>query len=280
MVATWRWLSEGTGWCIPAEQEVCLLTLKIPQEQAASWMDFEQTAAWQSLTEMEKDRARRYRSAAARIQFVTCRSALRNWLGHCLDMRPAEVPLTVSENGKPVLAISRQTNTQTGTYDEHPPSVLHFNVAHTDGQGIIALARHEVGVDIERVRPIDDIAGLLRRYFTPCEQLWWQRQEESTRLDAFFRLWTCKEAVLKAVGRSLADLNSFVLQLLADSTATITSKSVATIFDGTWQIRSWRQTDPTASFWITAASRLNVSPTIDHTVIRGASHDHRDLIDG
>ena len=61
----------------------------------------------------------------------------------------------------------------------------------------------EVGADVERLKPrrIDDIA---RRFFVPGEQRRLFSLSPVEREQAFFRLWTCKEAFLKVTGEGLS----------------------------------------------------------------------------
>src|SRR5262245_26972367 len=92
------------------------------------------------LTSDEQSRAERYNVAHARQQFVIGRGLLRRLLGHCLGVDPVEVAINYSGAGKPVLA-----DTSTG---------LHFNVTHTNGLALLALARRPVGVDVERLRSL------------------------------------------------------------------------------------------------------------------------------
>jgi len=71
---------------------------------------------------------------------------------------------------------------------------LCVNFAHRDGWLLVGTAAEEIGVDVELVQPGLDIA---RSHFSPGEAQW---LAQSRQADAFTRLWTAKEAVLKAAG--------------------------------------------------------------------------------
>ena len=60
-----------------------------------------------------------------------------------------------------------------------------------------------MGVDVElpRARRTDALA---RRFYAPGEQERLFALEEPARAHAFFRLWTCKEAFMKATGEGLS----------------------------------------------------------------------------
>ena len=87
-----------------------------------------------------------------------------------------------------------------------------FNVSHTDGLYLIALAKgFEVGIDVERGWTADpgELAALVSRHFSPAERAWWESTVEADSMSAFLRIWTRKEAVLKASGVGLVnDLRS------------------------------------------------------------------------
>jgi 4'-phosphopantetheinyl transferase len=84
------------------------------------------------------------------------------------------------------------------------PDAPQFNISHSRGVLLAALSPCQpLGVDVEvvwRVRPVLDLA---RRFFTAGEADALARLDEAHRQSAFLRLWTCKEAVLKALGAGI-----------------------------------------------------------------------------
>ena len=82
---------------------------------------------------------------------------------------------------------------------------LHFNWSHSHGWACVALARGlpYLGVDIERLRPRPRAERLARRFFDADEARWVESADGDERVARFLRLWTAKEAVLKAQGRGL-----------------------------------------------------------------------------
>jgi 4'-phosphopantetheinyl transferase len=144
------------------------------------------------LNEEERHRAARFVREPDRRQFTVSHAALRMILGAYLQCPPECVGLSVAAGGKPVLASPTAT------------PCLHFNLSHSDQLALIAVALDKaVGVDVERIRTLDDMAGLVARYFSPGERIAWQAAPESDRQSAFFRCWTRKEAYLKAQGIGL-----------------------------------------------------------------------------
>jgi 4'-phosphopantetheinyl transferase len=75
-----------------------------------------------------------------------------------------------------------------------------------------ASANFEVGVDIERIRPIENVVALARRFFTEVEASLIEALPTHRQNIAFLKHWTAKEAGLKAMGRGIVSgLNTFVI---------------------------------------------------------------------
>ncbi|MEM4658890.1 MAG: 4'-phosphopantetheinyl transferase superfamily protein, partial [Candidatus Methanosuratincola sp.] len=89
-----------------------------------------------------------------------------------------------------------------GTHGKpHLECDLRFNLSHSEGLAAVAVAwGREVGVDIERVREgfsFDELAG---RFFSPYEAALISSLAHESKMEEFFRLWTRKEAYMKALG--------------------------------------------------------------------------------
>ena len=145
------------------------------------------------LDDREAQRAGRLRSNRAQAEFVSGRGLLRLAMGKILGLPASEVRFGSVGNGKPVLDGSQ-------THQE-----LHFNLAHSHGMGLLAIASHAgVGVDVERLRVVSDQVSLAKRYFHPNEVAHLEMlQADGDRLEAFFHAWTRKEAFLKATGTGI-----------------------------------------------------------------------------
>lgn len=139
----------------------------------------------------ELERAARFRFPDSRARFMAGRGLLRERLGGYLNRPPATLRFTQSSHGKPELA------------GEEAAAGLHFNLTHSGHQALYAVARGEVGVDLERLdRSVDHVA-ILERMGSPRERAAFQTLPEEQRQDAFFACWTRKEAMAKALGSGL-----------------------------------------------------------------------------
>ncbi|HET7662317.1 MAG TPA: 4'-phosphopantetheinyl transferase superfamily protein, partial [Rhodanobacteraceae bacterium] len=121
------------------------------------------------------------------------RAPLLRVLAGYLGTRPEAIALGVNPHGRPRLD---------GALAGH----LDFNWSHSGEHAVIAVAHHlpALGVDIERVRPRRSYMALAERFFAASEHALLASLPEDQRLPAFVRLWTAKEAMLKAHGRGLA----------------------------------------------------------------------------
>jgi 4'-phosphopantetheinyl transferase len=96
---------------------------------------------------------------------------------------------------------------------------VNFNVSHSGQWIVCAFSDCPVGVDVQRIRPIDcDIA---RRIYSKEEYQKLQSKSREEKLSYFYELWTFKESYIKAVGMGLSiPLNSFTVEI-ENNTATI-----------------------------------------------------------
>ncbi|MBQ8122200.1 MAG: 4'-phosphopantetheinyl transferase superfamily protein [Ruminococcus sp.] len=76
----------------------------------------------------------------------------------------------------------------------------HFSLSHAEGIAACMVEDRECGIDCEGVRPLRP--GVLRRAFSPEEQALVGSAEDRDLM--FFRLWTLKEAYIKALGIGLS----------------------------------------------------------------------------
>jgi 4'-phosphopantetheinyl transferase len=74
-----------------------------------------------------------------------------------------------------------------------------FNLSHTDGIVVLAVAEERVGVDVEYLRPVD-----LAEVGSALSESEKRQLAESTDVPGdFFALWTAKESAVKADGRGM-----------------------------------------------------------------------------
>jgi 4'-phosphopantetheinyl transferase len=154
--------------------------------------DNDSLLAGDCLDEDERSRAERYRSPKARNSFVRTRGRLRTLLAQYLGGDPRQFAFTANEHGKPRL---RDTPEDCG---------LVFNISHSGDFALLAFARDTaLGVDIELPRRRMNLRGLADACLAPAELERWHGCGLERQLNEFVRLWVCKEAFVKAVGRGI-----------------------------------------------------------------------------
>jgi 4'-phosphopantetheinyl transferase len=143
-----------------------------------------------TLNDKEHARAARFKVARDRDRYATAHGTLRVILGRYLEVRPADIVLDADPRGKPRLRLR----------PSDPP--LAFSLSHSQGLGLIAVSRTEIGVDIEQVHATvaDELA---ERVLSSSEFAKWRKLPPAERADAFYRAWTSKEAYVKARGDGL-----------------------------------------------------------------------------
>ena len=107
--------------------------------------------------------------------------------------------------GKPFLANfdGFQTDAARGFLDEEQR--LQFNISHSHELALCAItASRAIGVDIEYLRPLPDAEPLAQRFFSKAEHARIQALPADEQAQVFLRLWTGKEAYLKATGKGLS----------------------------------------------------------------------------
>ena len=146
-----------------------------------------------SLSAEEEERAGRFHFQRDRRRFTISRGVLRAVIGRYLEKSPESIRFSYGEQGKPELAPAMGA------------TPMQFNVAHSRELALIAVtAGAAVGVDIERIRQLDDAGAIAERYFSARESAIFRRLPEDEQEAAFFNCWTRKEAFIKAIGEGLS----------------------------------------------------------------------------
>ena len=139
----------------------------------------------------ETERVARLRSDQARRRFTARHAIRRLLLAGYLAQRPEQIAFPSVEGQKPRL---QGLN----------PDGLQFNESTSDELAVLAVAHGvELGIDVERIRPLSDARAIVARFGSASEVASYQRVPEHARGVAFLRWWTAKEAFVKMIGRGL-----------------------------------------------------------------------------
>jgi 4'-phosphopantetheinyl transferase len=151
----------------------------------------------------ERSRAQRFHFERDRQRYVVGRASLRMLLARYTGAQPQSLEFQYGRHGKPELAAPRQT------------SPLSFNLAHSERMALYAVTRRQaVGIDVERIRPLLQLARMAERYFAVEERAALRGLTVPARRVAFFTCWTRKEAYMKALGLGMSiPLDSFAVSV-------------------------------------------------------------------
>jgi phosphopantetheinyl transferase len=204
------------------------------------------------LSEDERQRAASFRFAKDAMLWSHWRSELRRILASAIRVSPLEVPLLLTPTGKPMLA---------------PPfDSLHFSLSHCDDLALVALcADGAIGVDVEPAARAADLSGCEQSFCHPAEIA---ELPLELRCEHLMRIWTAKEALLKAMGTGFTHPPETVrLRFKAES---ILAESEMPL-PGLESMRTLRLHHPALSAHFAALSVPDTITRID--ILPGGSHD-------
>ena len=145
------------------------------------------------LSEAERSRAQRFRFERDRRRFIVARARLRELLAARLGAAPESIEFVYGSRGKPALG------------RRFAASGWRFNLSRREELAVYALSRAgEVGIDVEAVHPVCDAETIVAGFFSEQERQAYLALAPQERALGFFRCWTRKEALVKALGEGLS----------------------------------------------------------------------------
>jgi len=137
----------------------------------------------------EQLRAKSFVRPIHQKRFAAARSFLRHVLARYLQQPPQTLTFQYTHYGKPYL----------------PGSSVYFNLSHSQQWALCAISLEEkIGIDIEEINQEKDVEKIAVRFFSDYENQLLHETPADKKHEAFFRIWTCKEAFIKAVGEGLS----------------------------------------------------------------------------
>lgn len=188
------------------EVHVWTADLAIPPEQVKVKFEF--------LNADERARAERFHFPMHSRRFIAARSDLRQILSLYLNIKPKDIVFEYTQHKKPYLHLPDHSRIQ-------------FNVSHSEDIAIYAVTLdHDIGIDIEKIKTSYD-PKVANRYFSQRENEALTHLTPEERIVGFYRVWSRKEALVKAVGKGLSiPLSSFSVSV-NDTVETILLENVS-----------------------------------------------------
>ena len=197
------------------------------------------------LVETDRIRLDRFLRFEDKLAFALGRQLVQTMLSECAPEPSGGWPLEVGDSGKPRLLRS----------DNVPD--LRFNITHSAGLVAVAVTLgREVGIDAESVRDDIDHFEIARTYLPTAEVTLLRVLDGKHQRDAFFALWTLREAYLKATGQGITTPLPHIHFALDPPAAFLDSSDVA--------LREWFlwQSKITPSHIVAVAAHSHPSETL------------------
>ena len=137
----------------------------------------------------------------SRQSYLTAHAMLRSVLSKYVDRPALQWEFTRGEHGKPLLCMSA------GLPD------IRFNLTHTDGlTACVVSLQGDCGIDVERHDAVHKFEAVSQRMFADEESRFLLDHDFDAAM--FYRLWTLREAYVKALGLGLVgSTKDFYFQL-------------------------------------------------------------------
>ena len=146
------------------------------------------------MTEAELAQAARFHFERDRRRYIVTRALVRTVLSRYADVAPADWRFENNEYGRPHI-----------THDSEAARSLSFNISHTDGLIVLAIASGTtLGVDVENTQTRPVSPSLADSFFAPEEAAALRTVEQAHWQERFFDYWTLKESYIKARGMGLS----------------------------------------------------------------------------
>lgn len=150
------------------------------------------------LDEKEIARLDKFRFEKDKKSFLISHVLLRQVLADYVQQQPTEISFSENNYGKPFLS---------GVNG----SEIEFNLSHTEKYVCCCVTNtFPIGIDVEMIKDMDDCLLIASNYFSENEVCDLKSQDPKSQNRYFFKLWTLKEAFIKANGLGLSmPLDSF-----------------------------------------------------------------------
>lgn len=136
----------------------------------------------------EQHRSRKFHFEADAERFIVARGALRDIIMRYINIPSQDILFEYTKFGKPYLSNSN----------------IHFNLSHSGQYILYAITENaDIGVDIEECKDNIEFLSIAKEFLSKVEYKKFLMVRPEERRLAFYRAWTRKEAVLKAMGKGL-----------------------------------------------------------------------------
>ena len=145
------------------------------------------------LPSFEQKKIDAYKVKAIKDRQILLKGLLHVLLGCYLKTDPQSIEFEYNKFGKPFMP-------------DHPKyKNICFNISHSNNIAVYGFTqKRNIGVDVEKVRELPDMNGVIDLCFSDSEKKWFNMISSQDKNKIFYKIWTSKEAYLKAIGTGLS----------------------------------------------------------------------------
>jgi 4'-phosphopantetheinyl transferase len=148
------------------------------------------TGIFSLLSDAEKIKAEKIKLPQVKNRWIVSRGVLRLLLSNYCSCSTKEIEFNFNEFGKPLLSNNPE---------------ISFNLSHSENLALYIFTHNrKVGIDLEKIGELTDIDGLSRLCFSDHEKKWFNKFSPAEKKELFYKIWTCKEAYIKAIGKGFS----------------------------------------------------------------------------
>ena len=141
------------------------------------------------LSHKEQKRINNFKFRFLRDRQIISRGILRQVISKYLNIDVEGIEFSYNKFGKPLLS---------SKLDDFN---LHFNMSHSEQLGIFAFAKGKaIGVDVEEIKSSLNLEDVIELCLSDFEKSWFYDVSAGMRKEVFYKIWTAKEAFIKALG--------------------------------------------------------------------------------
>ncbi len=145
------------------------------------------------LSDEEKKQVEKIKLGDVKNRSIISKAIIKNIISNYLGLNIKQIIFSYNEFGKPV--IPERINSFR----------LNFNISHSGDLGLIAITRKNlIGIDVEKMNELDQIDDIINLCFTETEKYMLSCLESTEKKEVFYKIWTGKEAFIKAIGKGFS----------------------------------------------------------------------------
>lgn len=147
------------------------------------------------LSESELNKVNRFKIKSDNINAIVRKALSKYLLSYYLKMPIQSITLKYSYYNKPEF------------------SGINFNSSHSKNKIVLAFSLNKnIGIDIEEIKYFEGMDQVAKSYFAKEEYEHYKYLNKSQRIYTFFRIWTSKEAFIKAIGNGFTyPIQNFII---------------------------------------------------------------------